>query len=271
MYLREEDSGGLNKMTSKATVEDVFGESFARKLERYGEKNWRIIEALTADYTTREKNPPNGVSQTSRTRIKTGDVSGYVIRKAESEYEMSSRAETVKKLLRSGLQEIYHELGDNISGLAEIEDAITHSSGYLEEDIAIHTSSYEWELHIESSTKSERFYILWCQEFHANKLSETLRIPKSKVLQLAIIMAGRELGAVGEIPDEKSRKLGEIIETVNRQIERRRSHLGQLAFGAITTAWNDENCNQLHSKLEKECPEVLESFSEKIEHISEHL
>jgi hypothetical protein len=257
-------------MTSRSTVADIFGDSIAERIERAREQRWRITSALTTDFTTRETNPPEGVSKRKRTRVQLGSVSRFIIRKAQSEYRLNNETETVKKLLRNGLQEIYLEWGEEISKLAEIDDAITHSSGYIQEDITLLFSDEDWDLSIEPNTSSDRYYIFWYQEFYAEKLSRELNIPKSHVLQLGILMAGRSLRGIDDIPAEKGRKIEEIVKDVDEQIERRTSNLEQLAFGAMITAWDTTEGADLHSKLQAECPNVLDSFGERITRLSEY-
>jgi hypothetical protein len=258
-------------MSNETGIADVFGESFEEQFIQAQRKRWGISEALTTEFTSREKNPPRDVSKTKRMRIRLGNVSRYIIRIAKSEYKLTGETETVKKLLRCGLQELHSEWEEEINRLAEINEAITHSSGYLNQDVTISLADEDWELSIESKESTSRYYILWYQDFHADELSKELNIPVSHILELAIIMAGRELKMIGEVPSEKGREIIEIIEMVDEQLNQRKSNLEQLAHGAMLTAWSNENSESLHKKLREECPTVIESFSDEVDRISESL
>lgn len=256
---------------SESKIADIVGETTAKRIKDAQERTWGISEALTTEFTHKENNPPNGVSKNVRDRILIGNISRTIIKTAKSEYKLNDETETLKKLLRVGLEQIYTEWGTEINKLAEGEDAITYATGHIEEDeFTVSYADEEKELQISTSKEeSERYYILWYQDFYADKISDELNIPKTNVLRLAIILAGRELGFIDDIPPAKSRKIESIVENVDSQIQSKVAHIEQLAFGPMITALNSENKDDIHSKLDKECPHILESFMSKIKSITE--
>ena len=247
---------------------DVIDEDTAQRVKHASERSWTIQESLTTEYTPRENNPPRDHKITYNCRIKTGGLESTIIEKAKINYKLNSTQETIKKLLRVGLPEIDLEYGDKVERINSAEKAIVITSEYLEVGVFSYADIDEEELNVNSPQKiSDQYRIMWYQHFYASSLSEDLNVPKSNVLQLAILLAGRELGYLDEIAKPRRVKIEEEIESISSQLQNKVKKLELLMYGSLFTALTSEYSDEVRGELEQSCPDMLERFVDDVEEV----
>jgi hypothetical protein len=255
--------------SSTNLVEELFGKDVARRTVQDTEARWGSIQrVLTTGYQEWELEPPKEgrISQEwPNTRISVCDDALTVIGRASQLYQLKSEKEAITKLLRFGLSDLKCRWGEQIKRLGEVEEAATITSAHLGTDDF--TQSYLSENQsIEISARqpaqqgSKQVRILWYENELARKNSEDLGISMSDILRVAVLLAGRELGKVGDMPGPQQDRLKEQISRVDNEITGTINQAEQAVFGAINKTGTTDQAESAFSELKENCPNLWAEY-----------
>jgi len=250
-------------------IEDIFGEELARSVAIAKKYRWGSIQkALTTSYEGWELDPSEYSSvQTARpnTRIVACDDTLAVARKTKQEYGLQKEKEAITKLLRFGLGKLSYRWQYELEKLSEIKDAsvITSTHSYTDDftqSFLSESSKVEVPARTPSRRRSEQIRILWYQKHAASDLSEMLSVPTTDILRCGVLLAGEELGKIGDMPDPQMKRLDNLISKFDEHIQRRIDRVEQLVFGAITVAATSGQGEYVVDELETNCPNLWQSY-----------
>lgn len=256
-------------MSNSKIIEDIFGEDLARKVTKRNEYRWTSIQrALTTSYEDWELEVPEASPiQTAKpnTRIAVCDDTLTIARRAQYEYGLKNEKEAITKLLRFGLGELSYRWQDELREIAEVDEASVITSSYLHTDdftqsLLSETSKVDIPARQPAQQRSNQVRVLWYENHTASELCSMLSIPKTDILRCGILVAGEELGNVGDIPSPQLEKVEKSLAKFDKQIQRQVERTEQLVFGAITKAADSEQTEEIINEIGTKCPHLWEHY-----------
>jgi len=251
-------------------IREVFGEQSAEIVARRERCSWSSIpRALTTDYQKWELNPPenNPISEARpNTRIKICEDTISIKEKAKIEYKLKSDTEAFAKLLRYGLSSLAFRWKTEITLLNEIREACTIASVHLYTDdftlsVLEETEGIEIPARQPAGKSSKQTSLLWYENQIGSRLSEKLGINMTDLFYCGILLAGKEMARIGDIPEPQNKKITEQIEKADTRIKRNKDRAEQLAFGAIIkVATSNQSSKEVFRELKTNCPNFWERY-----------
>lgn len=183
-------------------IEEVLGKDVRIALEDTRSDGWGLEEALTADWTSHEKEPPAGSDFDSWTVPQTLTIyipHMQIIDKIRRNYDLRSDSHAVKCGLRYGLTTIFRDWQDTISQLGRYRDVESQVSEYIprggvydrfdETDIL----AVDWGRKVDERT----IRVIWNQKGIIKSLSEALGVDQADIVRWALLVVGDELANRG--------------------------------------------------------------------------
>ena len=231
-----------------------------------------IHGALRTEWTRQEKNPPED-SEYTNWLVPVGFVPSdkllQLLKIVSREYGYNL-PETVRRLLRYGVQELEHSVtAGEFEDVKAYHDLTTHASAYDE------GTSYGFSPFTESEkvpidwgrttgNRPKTFKIVWTQNNCLEQVSQQLCITRADACRWAVFEAGKALGEEEDIPGPLSRDVAANVEEMREYLKEKMVSIKGPAVYAVMEALKNGYLEQVRDYAKEDNPELWEEIISRI-------